>query len=203
MSLIERLEGGGESPPVVEELPEKNDEPKKTTEFLWDRIREELTGNYVRGYALAIHLGIKDFERNDGVDKHGYVYYDWGGEIGDDGNTSPGEWADYGYIVCTDEEAYEMAASYIRESVWAFNATWLATVTGLDAEIFSKLQENCESSNDAIFALVESTCGMNELVQSAIGEDGLATFIPGCETEEEEVVRIPYTGQEFNIFRTE
>ena len=202
MSLIERLEGGGESPPVVEELPEENDEPKKTTgsvaHFLWDRIREELTGNYVRGYALAIHLGIKDFERTT----VGNVYYEWGGDFADDGDTSPHEWDSGGYIVCTDEEAHEMAASYIRESVWAFNASWLATMTGLDAEIFSKLQENCESSNDAIFALVESTCGMNELVQSAVGEDGLATFIPGCETEEE-VVRIPYTGQEFYIFRTE
>ena len=37
---------------------------------------------------------------------------------------------------------------------------------GLDAEIFRKLQENCESSNNAIFSLVESTCGMNELVQA-------------------------------------
>jgi len=203
VSLIERLEGGGESPPVVEELPEENDEPKKTTEFLWDKIREELTGNYARGYALAIHREIENFERiiHNG---HGFtdVYYEWGGEFSDDGNTSPHEWDDPGYIVCTDEEAHEMAASYIRESVWAFNASWLATVTGLDAEIFSKLQENCESSNDAIFSLIESTCGMNELVQSAVGEDGLATFIPGCETEEE-VVRIPYTGQEFYIFRME
>ena len=57
----------------------------KVLHAAWDRIREELTGNYVRGYALAIHLGIKDFERTT----VGNVYYEWGGDFADDGNTGP------------------------------------------------------------------------------------------------------------------
>ena len=45
------------------------------------------------------------------------------------------------YLVLTDEEADEKAADYIKDSLWAFNASFLSSETGYPIEVFESLQD--------------------------------------------------------------
>ncbi len=56
---------------------------------------------------------------------------------------------DADYLVLTDSEAEEKAEEYIKESLWAFNASFLSNVTGFDISIFEAIQANdkCEGNN--------------------------------------------------------
>lgn len=91
-----------------------------------------------------------------------------------------------GYIVLTDEEADEMAAQYIKDSLWAFNASFLSGETGIDQSVFEAIQANgkCEGNNDAIESCIDDIDGF---IQAAIGADGRGHFMSsydGCENEE-------------------
>ena len=59
------------------------------------------------------------------------------------------------YLILTDDEAEEKATDYIRESVWAFNSSFLSSHTGIDEDVFKLLSEKCESSNDAILSMIK------------------------------------------------
>jgi hypothetical protein len=86
------------------------------------------------------------------------------------------------------ESAKASAKEYIEESVWAFNASFLSAHSkGVDEEVFEKLSEGCESSNDAIKKLIDD---MDHFVDDAIIADGLGHFIAtydGNETYREKV----------------
>jgi hypothetical protein len=60
------------------------------------------------------------------------------------------------YLVLTDEEADEKAKEYILDSVWAFNANFLAAhcLEGIGLEVIEAIQANerCESNNKALLA---------------------------------------------------
>jgi hypothetical protein len=90
------------------------------------------------------------------------------------------------YMVLTDEEADEKAAAYIEQSLWAFSTGFLASETGIDEEVFKAIQANerCESNNDAIESIVNSTCGIDDFVESAISADGRGHFINSYDGEE-------------------
>jgi hypothetical protein len=90
-----------------------------------------------------------------------------------------------GYIVLTDEEADEMAKRYILDTVWAFNAGFLAGETGIDIEVFEAIQANdrCESNNDAILRLIDDT---DSFVESAISTDGRGHFMSSYDGNENE-----------------
>lgn len=94
--------------------------------------------------------------------------------------TEPGEYA----IAFSDKIANESAKQYIEESLWAFNAVFLASETDMSVEIYEALQPKCEGSNDAILKLVEKTCGLQEFVESAINADGRGHFISSYDSEE-------------------
>jgi hypothetical protein len=82
------------------------------------------------------------------------------------------EWA-----LFTDEEADKAVKSYIEESLWAFNKSFLSDQTGLPEEVFSTLQQGCESSNDAILSIVEKCGDMDTLVSDAVSSDGRGHFL--------------------------
>lgn len=90
-----------------------------------------------------------------------------------------------GYIVLTDEEADEMAKRYILDTVWAFNASFLAGETGIDQEVFEAIQANdrCESNNDAILRLIEDE---QAFVEAAISADGRGHFMNSYDGNENE-----------------
>ena len=165
--------------------------------MIWETIEDELTGEFARGYALAQHMGITDMKRY--VYK-GNAHYEWD-DISDVGDSSPQEWRDEtGHIVCTESEADELAYEYIMDSLWAFLPSFLAGETGIDIEVFEALVANgkCESNNDAVASLINSTCGVAEFVDAAIGADGRGHFIAHYDHEEHEV-RVG--GKNFYIYR--
>tara|TARA_Y100000356_G_C11234766_1_gene277074 strand:- start:644 stop:1156 length:513 start_codon:yes stop_codon:yes gene_type:complete len=153
---------------------------------IWNKIEEELTGEYARGYALAQHLGCADLKR-EVLDAD--MWYDWGGWE-DYGGSSHKEWVDEtDHIICTDEEADELAYGYITDGLWTFRPSFLAGETGIDINVFEALAANqqCEGNNDALTSLIKSTCGLDEFVQSAIGADGRGHFIAHYDHNENEV----------------
>lgn len=96
------------------------------------------------------------------------------------------------YLILTDDEANDEAELYIRESLWAFNASFLVGCMDLPWEaeemIESFCSEKCEDANDTILALVEkSEGGLEELVSSAISADGRGHFINSYDGNEDEV----------------
>ena len=155
--------------------------------MIWKTIEDELTGEFARGYALAQFMGCdKDMRRNTLPIS---ISYEWG-DFEDYGNTTcPQEWeTETNYIICTDEEADELAYDYIVDSLWAFTPSFLAGETGINIEVFEALAANSKcSSNDAIGSLIKSTCGLDEFVESAIGTDGRGHFIAHYDHNEHEV----------------
>ena len=87
------------------------------------------------------------------------------------------------YMVLTDAEADEKVREHIKETVWAFNPTFLSDHSGIDEEVFIKLQESCETANDAIFKLIKN---FDNLVKDAIYVDGRGHFLAGYDGNENE-----------------
>ena len=100
------------------------------------------------------------------------------------------------YLILTDDEAEEKATDYIRESVWAFNSSFLSSHTGIDEDVFKLLSEKCESSNDAILSMIKD---FDHFVSDAICSDGRGHFIASYDHDEhiEEI-----NGDEYFIYRT-
>jgi|WetSurMetagenome_2_1015567.scaffolds.fasta_scaffold59244_2 hypothetical protein len=90
------------------------------------------------------------------------------------------------YVVYTDEEADEACAERIKEDLWAFNSDFLSGATGLPSMVFKKLGELCENGNEAVLAIVEKTCGLDHVVQQAIGIDGRGHFLSSYDGNENE-----------------
>jgi hypothetical protein len=95
------------------------------------------------------------------------------------------------YLVLTDEEADEAVEEYIKDSLWAFNASFILDCCGLPhsggEESLKTMQEkSCEGANDFILALVEKTCGLQEFVEEAIAADGRGHFLSSYDGEEVE-----------------
>ena len=89
------------------------------------------------------------------------------------------------YLVLTDEEADEACIDYIKDSVWAFNSSFLSYFCDLPEEVFTALQPQCESSNEAILKLIErSEGGFEGFVEEAISADGRGHFISSYDGEE-------------------
>jgi hypothetical protein len=90
------------------------------------------------------------------------------------------------WTLCTDEEADKAVKSYIEETLWAFNKSFLSDQTGLPEEVFSTLQQGCESSNDAILSIVEKCGDMDTLVSDAVSSDGRGHFLSPYDGHEKE-----------------
>lgn len=90
-----------------------------------------------------------------------------------------------GYIVLTDEEAIEKAGEYIKQSLWAFNPSFLSGETGISIRMFEALAENgkYESNNEAIESCIDD---MDSFIESAISADGRGHFISSYNGQENE-----------------
>jgi hypothetical protein len=95
------------------------------------------------------------------------------------------------YLVYTDEEADEACQEYIKDSVWAFNPHFILSECGLDGsgvDYLRQMQEKfCESANDFILSLIESTCGLDEFVNLAISADGRGHFLASYDGHEYDI----------------
>lgn len=107
------------------------------------------------------------------------------------------------YRVLTDDEATEAAKSYIKETLWAFNVSFLSRfVPALQNKRAAKAWEDmvgelCEGANP----LVEALIGINitAFCEAAIDADGRGHFLAGYDNvESDETV-----GEtQFFIYRT-
>ena len=104
------------------------------------------------------------------------------------------------YKVLTEDQVDQEVKEYIRESIWAFSPDFLAGETGIDSEVFERLSEGCESSNDAILSIIEGSCGLDNLVDSAISCDGRGHFLSSFDGEETEITGLD--GEDLLIYRT-
>jgi hypothetical protein len=103
------------------------------------------------------------------------------------------------WLIVTDEEADERAAEYIRESLWAFNADFLAPYMpdGIDAmEIEAVRGDRFESANPAMLALVGGR--LDDLTEDAIGADGRGHFMADYAGEEREH---SHDGRDWYVYR--
>lgn len=104
------------------------------------------------------------------------------------------------YMCLTDSEADDKAAESIKDSLWAFNPSFLASETGLDEEIFKAIADNgkCEDNNDMIYNTIVKLGNMDEFIQAAISADGRGHFLNTYDgNENEETVN----GETFFIYR--
>ncbi len=92
------------------------------------------------------------------------------------------------YLVLNDEEADKAVKDYIRDSVWSFNADFIAGECGIYEmkEMIESFQQKCEGANDAILKLIEKTCGLDSFVESAVSADGRGHFLAGYDGNENE-----------------
>ena len=91
------------------------------------------------------------------------------------------------YLVLTDDEADEYATSEIEDMLWAFNADFLASYTGLHKAVFDSLAEGYERSNEAIMALINNAGSMADFVQECMDADGRGHFVANYDGEEIEL----------------
>jgi hypothetical protein len=100
--------------------------------------------------------------------------------------------------VYTKDCVDEATAEYIKGSLFAFSAGFLACETGLPEKAFEVLQEMCEDANEPIEAMIDATCGMDCFVESAIGADGYGHFLASYDGHEES---FDVDGQTYYVFR--
>ena len=90
------------------------------------------------------------------------------------------------YAIGTDKEADKACTENIKDSLWAFNASFIAehTKTGYTPELeksISKIQEQCEGAQAAIECMIED---IDEFIKDAISADGRGHFLSGYDGEE-------------------
>ena len=90
------------------------------------------------------------------------------------------------YAIASDyDQAEEACTEYIKETVWAFNADFLAShIKALDAGDIDRLQGACESCNDALLKLIDD---VDAFVSDAISADGLGHFLSPYDGEMVEI----------------
>ena len=119
-------------------------------------------------------------------------------EISEGCSTNRYEYGREEYLVLTDDEADNETAEIIKESLWAFNAEFIASHTkhGLDDAQIDAIKEMqgrlCESANSIVEALIED---LDYFIEDAIRADGRGHFIASYDFEEVE-------SGEYFIYRT-
>lgn len=90
------------------------------------------------------------------------------------------------YLVLTDEEAEEKAAEYIKETLWAFNAGFLASHLGCPEETVQAVLNNgnCESNNDIFLEWIKNCGDLEKFIEDAICADGMGHFLSGYDGNE-------------------
>ena len=129
--------------------------------------------------ALGKHLDLNNEDLRMIEENGDYLYFD-----------------DREFLVLNDDEAEEKAKEYIKDSAWAFNASFLASHSKADEDVFKCLSEKCESSNDAVLSLIDN---FDDFAEDAIVSDGRGHFMSSYDGHEniEEIA-----GTEYYIYRT-
>lgn len=93
------------------------------------------------------------------------------------------------HLIVTDEVADELAERYIRDTIWAFNSSFLENYLcdgALTADQIEALRgDSCEDINDAFLAMLGDN--FDHFVEDAISSDGRGFFISSYDGNEYEV----------------
>lgn len=98
------------------------------------------------------------------------------------------------FLVCSDKGRDQEARNYIRESLWAFNADFIAAHARGDLghnaeEALKAAQEKlCEGANELVFSMIRS---FRKLADDAIRADGHAHFLNTYDGNEDEIEIAP------------
>jgi hypothetical protein len=94
------------------------------------------------------------------------------------------------FAVATNDEANKASENYIRDSILAFNATFILSCCelpfALRKAIESYQKEECENANEPLLELVEKTCGIKKFAEKAIQSDGRGHFLATYDGQERE-----------------
>ena len=110
------------------------------------------------------------------------------------------------YAVGTDEECDRAVVESVRQSLWAFDPSFLSHQTDLPEEVFTALSEKCEGANDAIEKIIEKCVegGVEAFADDAARRDGRGHFLNHYDGNEGEVC-FKKEGEDFddyfNIYR--
>jgi hypothetical protein len=103
------------------------------------------------------------------------------------------------YAIGTDDEADEACAEYIKDTAWAFNASFILGECGLPLELEDAIrsfqEKECEGANDALVALIEKCADFDKFTRHAIAADGRGHFLSSYDGNENEA-------GEFFVYRT-
>ncbi len=92
------------------------------------------------------------------------------------------------YLVLSDKEADKRVSDYIKDSVWAFNADFIAhhAKMSYDAAIsvVKALQPQCEGANEAITGIIRN---MKKFIADAVSADGRGHFLNHYNGSEDDV----------------
>jgi len=105
------------------------------------------------------------------------------------------------YALGTDAAADEAAQAYVADTVWAFNACFILEACDLPRDLAPAIrsfqEKECESANDALFALVEKCCkgGIERFARLAVSADGRGHFLSPHDGDEIELAGV------FSAFR--
>jgi len=103
------------------------------------------------------------------------------------------------FAIGTDSEADDACEAYVRDSIWAFNASFILEQCDLPRDLEECIQsyqgKECESANDSLLKLVEKCCGLREFTKAAMSADGRGHFLSGYDGNENE-------SGDFFIYRT-
>ena len=105
------------------------------------------------------------------------------------------------YHVLTDTEADDMNLEQVRESIWAFNADFLAGFLGCPVEAVQAVQNNdkCEDNNEVFINwLSETNNTIEEFAEEAASVDGRGHFLSPYNGEELEV---DFDGTDYYIYK--
>ena len=90
---------------------------------------------------------------------------------------------DQEYLVLNEKEAQTRCEEDIKQSIWAFNSSFLSFHTEISEDIIKSVQEHCESSNDM---LLNSIKDIEKFINEAIASDGRGHFISYYDGHEHE-----------------
>jgi hypothetical protein len=111
------------------------------------------------------------------------------------------EFAGSEFDVMSETERENRVKENIRESLWAFNASFILEHTNINwssriEKSFRKMQEElCEDANELIYGMIND---FDEFVEDAVSADGYGHFLSPYDGEENE---IEVNGRTYFVYR--
>jgi hypothetical protein len=102
------------------------------------------------------------------------------------------------YLVLTEEEAKNNFVDSLKQSFWTLSTDYLSERTGADKKVFNELVAKGESANDAVAAIIDETCGLDDFIENALEFFPLGYFL-----ESDDWQRIDYYYRGFFIYRVQ